>query len=390
VTQRIFISTGEVSGDLQASHLIRALLAVRPDLQITALGGERMAQAGATLLANTSRIGSIGPVESLPLVIPTLKIQKLAQDFIQQQPPDLVIYVDYMAPNINLGQHVRKHFPNLPTVYYIAPQEWVWRTDLKNTKRIINISDLMLAVFPGECEYYADHGANVEWVGHPLVDFVHTTQDPQEIRTQYGVGPDEKVVMLMPASRTQELKYILPDLLRGIKQLQEKLPGLHFWLPVANEQFKARFIQEAAALDLKITYLPACSYDAIQAADLVVGKSGTVNLESAILNVPQLVLYRVSNLTYWIAKYLLRLKLPFASPVNLVTMESVVPEYLQKGTDPENIFRESYDLLTNPERRARILTGYAKMRQHLGAPGVTTRAADHILKLLDAKKVHRT
>ncbi len=382
VTKRIFISTGEVSGDLQGSYLVRALLQAQPDLEIVALGGQRMAQAGAKLLADTTAIGSIGPVEALPLILPTLRLQKAAQQYLQTYQPDLVIYIDYMAPNISLGGYVRKHFPNIPTVFYIAPQEWVWRSTPRNTRRIVSISDLMLAVFPGEAEYYADYGANVEWVGHPLIDIVQPTQSIAATRASLGVGDEEKVVLLMPASRTQELKYILPDLMRGMKLLSQQLPELRFWLPIANSQFKTTLTQAAEANQLNLTYLPSCDYDAIQAADLVVGKSGTLNLETALLDIPQLVLYRLSNATYWLLKYLVRLKIPFASPVNLVTMEAIVPEYLQVGTDPENICRESYDLLTNTARREKMLTGYAKMRSQLGEPGVLTRAADQILKLL--------
>ncbi|WP_218081988.1 lipid-A-disaccharide synthase [Anthocerotibacter panamensis] len=383
MAKRIFMSTGEVSGDLQGSYLVKALLAQNPDLEIVALGGERMAQAGAKLLANTAAIGSIGlVVEALPLVLPTLKIQRLAQQYLQAHPPDLVIYIDYMTPNINLGLYVRKHFKNIPTVFYIAPQEWVWRSNPTNTRRIIGISDLILAIFPVEAEYYKSYGANVEWVGHPLIDIVQPTGSPPDLRREQGVVPEEKVVLLMPASRTQELKYILPDLFRGARMLQERLPGLRFWLPLANPKFKETYIREAQTNNLNITYLPSCDYTALSAADLVVGKSGTVNLETALLKVPQLVLYRLSQATYLFLKYVVRFSIPFASPVNLVTMEPIVPEYLQEGTDAENIARESYDLLTNTARRETMLQGYDRICEHLGSPGVLRRAAAQILKLL--------
>ncbi len=381
VPTRIFISTGEVSGDLQGSYLVRALLKFNPSLEIIALGGPRMAQAGAKLLADTSTIGSMGLVEALPLILPTLKIQRLAQKYLRAYPPDLVVYIDYLAPNMNLGQFVRKHLPQVPTVYYIAPQEWVWRSSPQNTRRVIRNSDLILAVFPQEYSYYASFGAKVTWVGHPLVDIVQTQQDPLATRAQLGCTATDPVVLLMPASRIQELKYILPDLMRGMRLLRDQVPGVKFWLPVANAQFKKVFIEAAAQNDLTITFLDR-SYDAIQAADLVVGKSGTVNLETAILNVPQLVLYRISPVTYWIAKNILNFSIPFMSPVNLVTMELMVPEYLQIGTDPVSVAQESFDLLTNQPRRAKMQADYATMRANLGAPGVLDRAAQQILALL--------
>ncbi len=168
---KILISTGEVSGDLQGAMLIQALkrqvTVAGIELEIIALGGSQMEEAGATLLANTTSIGSVGILESLPFVLPTLKIKRKIKNYLYQHPPDLVVLIDYMGPNTNIGNYIRRHFRHIPIIYYIAPQEWVWSFGDRSTKKIINITDKLLAIFPDEARYFRQKGANVTWVGHP-------------------------------------------------------------------------------------------------------------------------------------------------------------------------------------------------------------------------------
>ena len=172
--KRVFISTGEVSGDLQTSLLVRGLYqqaaARNIALEVLALGGPRMAAAGAKILADTTPIGSIGLFEALPYVLPTLKIQRRAKAFLKDNPPDLVVLVDYLEPNLSLGSFVRKKFPQVPIWYYIAPQEWVWSIGDRSTNRLAGLVDCILSIFPEEARYYRDKGAMVKWVGHPLLD----------------------------------------------------------------------------------------------------------------------------------------------------------------------------------------------------------------------------
>ena len=171
---RIFISTGEVSGDLQGSLLVTALkqqaAAKGLELEIVALGGDKMAAAGATLVGNTTSIGSIGILEALPFILPTLKIQRQATAFLEENPPDLVVFIDYMGGNLPMGKYIRRNMPNVPTVYYIAPQVWVTSIGEKDTEQLIKISDKLLAIFPEEARYFQNKGADAAWVGHPLVD----------------------------------------------------------------------------------------------------------------------------------------------------------------------------------------------------------------------------
>ena len=168
--RRLLISTGEVSGDLQGGLLVQArhdeAQSRGLELEVVALGGERMRKAGATLLANTTAMGAIGLWEALPLVWPTLQIQRRVDQWLRESPPDGVVLIDYMGANVNLGVKVKRRLPGTPILYYIAPQEWAFRVGEGGTTRLIGFTDRILAIFPEEARFYGSRGADVTWVGH--------------------------------------------------------------------------------------------------------------------------------------------------------------------------------------------------------------------------------
>lgn len=384
--KRIFISTGEVAGDLQGGLLIEALQrqAARLgwELDIVALGGEKMAAAGATVLGDTSSIGSVGIFESLPFVLPTLQLQKRAIANLKQYPPDLVVLIDYAQPNLNIGSYLHRKLPNVPIVYYIAPQVWVWAVNSRNTEQIVRITDKVLAIFPEEARYFEKYGGKVVWVGHPLVDRMQTAPSRDAARAALGIPPEQTAIALLPASRRQELKYMLPVMLQAAKTIQEKLPQVHFWIPLSLEIYREPIEQAIKRYGLHATVRSGQTLEAIAAADLAITKSGTVNLEIALLNVPQVVIYRVSPMTAWIARHILKFSIPFMSPPNLVEMKPIVPELAQEQATDENIVQNALDMLLNPSRRQQILADYQQMRHALGEVGVCDRAAQEILQTL--------
>lgn len=395
---RIFISTGEVSGDLQGALLIEALQRqaqqLNVTLEISALGGDRMAAAGATLIGDTSGIGSMGLFESVPFVIPTLKVQRRAKAALKRQPPDVVVLIDYMGPNIAWCNYLAREMPDIPVVYYIAPQEWVWALNNFNTRNVVRASRRILAIFPEEARYFEKHGGQVQWVGHPLVDRMATAIPRNAARQALGIDPDRPVVVLVPASRRQEIRYLLPVICQAAQIIQSQVPDVQFLIPLALETYRQPIEQAIAHYGLNARILadqtpqtgddPAQSttLQAIAAADLAITKSGTVNLELALLNTPQVILYKVNRLTAWVLQYLLNFSIPFMSPPNLVLMREIVPEFMQHFASPENLAREALDILHNPDRRQQILTDYQAMREALGTPGVCDRAAAEILHLV--------
>ncbi|MFN5193439.1 MAG: lipid-A-disaccharide synthase, partial [Cyanobacteriota bacterium] len=210
---RLLVSTGEVSGDLQGGLLITALLeeAQRRQLplEVVGLGGDRMRAAGAHLIADTLALGAIGLVEALPLVLPTLRLQNRLRRWLARHPLDGAVLIDYMGANVPLGRRLRRRHPQLPILYYIAPQEWAFRLGEEGTTRLIAFSDRILAIFPEEASFYASRGAQVTWVGHPLIDTIGTPPDRRQARRRLGLEAEVPLLLLLPASRRQELRYLL-------------------------------------------------------------------------------------------------------------------------------------------------------------------------------------
>lgn len=381
---RIFISTGEVSGDLQGSLLITALknqaTEIGLELEIVALGGEKMAAAGASLIENTTSIGSFGLIESLPFLLPTLKIQRQAKDFLKKYPPDLVVFIDYMGGNLPMGKYIRHSFPHVPTIYYIAPQVWVASIGDRDTQEIINISDKILAIFPEEARYFQNKGANATWVGHPLVDRMQNFPTREAARTKLGIADDVTCVALLPASRIQELKLLVPVMFQAAREIQTKMSKVHFWIPLSMERYREKIEKEVQKYQLRATVISSQQQEVLAAADLAITKSGTVNLELALLNVPQVVLYRLNSFTYWVAKNILKIKFPFASPPNLLVMREIVPEFIQDTATPENIVQAAMELLLKEERQQQMKADYQQMQQFVGEIGVCQRAAKEILE----------
>jgi lipid-A-disaccharide synthase len=389
---RLLVSTGEVSGDLQGSLLIRALYEEARErgvpLQVVALGGERMRRAGAELLADTTRLGAIGLWEALPMILPTLRLQARLRQWLRLNPLDGVVLIDYMGANVNLGLRLKRLHPEVPITYYIAPQEWAFRLGEGGTTRLIGFSDRILAIFPEEASFYAARGAAVTWVGHPLIDTLAQLPTRLQARQALGLPEAAPVLLLLPASRPQELRYLLPPMAAAVALLQQRLPALEVLLPAGLPGFEEPLARELAAAGARARVITAQEADRLKpelcaAADAALTKSGTANLELALRGVPQVAGYRVSRPTAFVARHLLRFNVPHISPVNLVLGERLVPELLQDQFNAAAIAETVAQLLAaDGEARRRQLEGYGRLRRSLGEPGVTRRAAAAILDQL--------
>ncbi len=386
--KRIFISTGEVSGDLQGSLLVKALYQAAQqqnvEVEIVALGGDKMAAAGAKLLGNTIGIGSVGIAEALAFVGPTVKVQRQAKQYLQVNPPDAIVLIDYMGPNLFIGKFVKQTFPNIPVFYYIAPQQWVYAFSEKDTQAIIGFTDQIFAVFPAEATFFTAKGGNAKFVGHPLIDRMATCPTRAAAREALGIPDDEIAIALIPASRWQELKYLMPAIFAAAQRLQTQLPKVRFWIPLSREEYRESIQKAINHYQLAATLVSDQPDAVLAAADLAITKSGTVSLELGLLNVPHMVIYKFSKITAWLARNILRVTYPFISPVNLAEMKPIVTELVQEEANPDRIVEESLALLQNADRRTKMLADYAEMRVAFGEPGVCDRVAIEILTKLTA------
>jgi lipid-A-disaccharide synthase len=249
----------------------------------------------------------------------------------------------------------------------------------------VQCSDRMLAIFKAEADYYRKYGANATWVGHPLVDRYPAPADQAAARTALGLPLEAPVVTLLPASRRQEVKYLMPVLLQAAQIIQAQCPGVTFLLPVSIPALQASFERGLADHGLQGRVVSEGSQLAIAAADVTITKSGTANLEIALMDVPQVVAYRINPLSARIGFYLLKFDVPYVSPVNLVVNQAVVPEFLQWQATPGAIAAAALDLLQNPAARQAMREGYAALRAELGPPGACQRTADLILDTLLAQ-----
>ena len=388
---KLLVSTGEVSGDLQGSLLIRALKEEASrrsiELEIYALGGIKMKSEGANLIANTSSMGAIGLFEALPYIVPTLLVQSKLDDFIKSKEFDAVVLIDYMGPNIRLGNKLRKYNKNLPIIYYIAPQEWAWSFGNGGTTDLIGFSDKILAIFKDEEDFYKKKGGNVTWVGHPMLDTFKQLPSKLESLKKLGLNSDQKLLLLFPASRSQEIRYIMPTLAKAAYKLQQTKNNLYVIVPSGQPKFDKPLDKAIKKAGVIGKIIPSNEVKDLQpyflsAADLALCKSGTVNMELALCKIPQIVGYKLNRITALIARKILGFKVDHISPVNLLLKERLVPELLQDEFTVERIVSIARPLLEDSLEKKLMLQGYESFREKLGHKGVTNRVALEILNTI--------
>jgi lipid-A-disaccharide synthase len=291
-----------------------------------------------------------------------------------------------------LGLRLKRKFPQVPVTYYIAPQEWAFKFGINGRTNLISFTNQILAIFQQEARFYRCRGANVTYVGHPLLDTIGEVPTRAAARQLLGLKQDAPVLLLMPASRRQELRFMLPHIVEAAAQLQQLDPSLQVVVPAGLPGFETQLSLQLTQAGVRATIISAADSDRLKpalcaAADVAIAKSGTVNLELALRGVPQVVVYRVSRATAFVARHILRFSVPHISPVNLVLGERLVPELLQEDLRAKTIVAEALPLLdpSAPERLG-MLAGYDRLRLELGEPGVTQRAACAILNQVLAGK----
>jgi lipid-A-disaccharide synthase len=376
---KFMIVAGEASGDLHGAHLVHALKKRVPDAQFSGVGGDHLREAGMTLLSSSDELGVVGISEVVKKLGVVLKVFRRLARFLKTERPDLLILIDYPEFNFLLARVAHK--AGIPIAYYISPQVWAWRSGRVNTIR--RLVDKMIVIFPFEQDFYKQHGVDVEWVGHPMVDSVHASLNKEDFCRQYSLNPERPILGLLPGSRESEVSRLLPVMLGAAERIQAQQPEVQFVLPVASSLQQSSLFSELPAHIRPILRQP---YNTIHAADLIVTASGTVTVETAILETPMIITYIVSPTTYFLGKRII--KVPFIGMVNLIAGDQVVLELIQDAVTPKRIADEVLNLLRSPEKLAAIRTELRRVHQKLGAPGAPDRAAAVIADML--KKSHET
>ncbi len=396
---------------MHGALLVRALraraAAVGLRLTVIGLGGSRMRAAGVQLISDTEGVGGFGLAEALPYVVPVLRMWRRIRRCLGAEPTDLAVLIDYPGVNIPLGSILHRRY-NIPVVYYVPSEEWGWSTKgsgrFDRTRTIVEAVDLVLATHPREAEFYSRSGCRVALVGHPLQDSVAARRiGRREARSALGVEHEETVVALFPASRPQELKLVWPLIAAAAARMAQARSGLTFLVPAAAARVKAGLEKAVAkscracpdlngsvrVVDAGAGFQRATALVSA-AADVAIAKAGTVNLELALQNVPQVAVYRVGRVSQWLAHHVIGISLrdfPHVAPPNFISASAIVPEFLQHAARPEAISATALALLDpSAPARAEQLAGYARLRELLGGEGAADRAAEAILAMLIAGK----
>lgn len=370
------IVAGEASGDLHGAGLARALQSRRPGIEISGMGGVEMRRAGVDILHDITGLAVMGLVEIVSRLREIRFAMRTIEKSLQSAPPDLLVLIDYPGFNLMLAEKARRL--NIPILYYISPKVWAWRSG--RVRKIKRLVDRLAVILPFEKEFYRGFGMEVDFVGNPLLDSVQPRLSKAEFRKQHRIAPDSTVIGILPGSRRQEVKTLLPDFLMTASRLAADLPNTVFLLPLASTLSVGDLRKYGLEkYDLDIRVIQDDRYDLMAACDAVLAASGTVTLELAILGVPMVVAYRVAPLTWFMARLLVKLK--YASLVNLVAGREVVPELLQDDAVPDKLYGAVRRLLTGPAGQA-MRAELAAVRELLGEPGAAGRTADIALEMI--------
>ncbi|MBI5451535.1 MAG: lipid-A-disaccharide synthase [Gammaproteobacteria bacterium] len=373
---RIGIVAGETSGDLLAANLMRALRVLHPEISFVGIAGPRMLEQGCQGLYPLERLAVMGLTEVLGRYPELLRARnRLARQLIAD-PPDIFIGVD--APDFNLGLESRLKRAGITTVHYVSPSVWAWRR--YRLHKIARSVDLMLTLFPFEEAFYQGYNIPVRFVGHPLADMIDLLPDRHAARRTLNLSPDARVVALLPGSRSSEVRALTDDFIRTALWCCRQRPDVEFIVPLISGSHRDYFSQRLSVLapQLPVRLFIGQSHEAMCAADAVLLACGTAALEAMLLKRPMVVAYRVSTLTYAIARRLVKVR-HFSLP-NLLSAQTLVPEYIQDRIRPETMGEMLIQFLDEPEVVGQMQQEFTRLH-HLLRQDAGNSAARAILEL---------
>lgn len=374
----VLLVAGEASGDLHGAMLVEALRRLEPRIDVWGVGGTRLRAARMNILVDTATVATMGFVEVLGSAGRFLKMYRLLVRFLHRYRPQLLILIDY--PEFNLLLAKRARALDIPVFYYIGPQVWAWRRG--RVRKIAERVDRMAVVFPFESDLYAETRSKndggrplAEFVGHPLLDLVRPTRSRDETRARYGIDVQRPLLAILPGSRRKEVRHLLGPSLEAARQLRQD--GWQAALALASTLTRADLMEALQGGVLELPIAEDDTYNLVHAADAVLVTSGTATLETALLQRPMVIMYKVSALTYALARRLVSVE--HIGMPNIILGRGVFPELIQDAVTPETLaaaVRDVYD------RRDELAPELSEVRARLGRPGAAERAARLALELM--------
>ena len=375
-SKNILIVAGEPSGDLYASNLVKDLKEINPNLRFFGLGGALSKEAGVDVLFDIAKLALIGLLEVWKNIFTVGHVYKAVLRRVDAEKPDLAILVDYPGFNLRLAKELKAR--SIPVVYYISPQVWAWGRDRINIiKRCVT---KILVFFKFEEELYKTCGVDAEFIGHPLLETVKVSSGRNEILKKYNLVEGKRIVSLLPGSRTNEVKMLLPLMTEASEIIGKKLEGVQFVVakhPDLPDRLYDEVI-EVSPVDIRIA--AGDVYNILSVSDFALVASGTATLETAIIGTPMLITYKVSLVTYIAYKFVVTVR--FLGIVNIIADKMIAPEFLQYDATAENLAECVLTYLSDDKRRASMIEGLRLVKSSLGTPGGRERAARAVSRLL--------
>lgn len=371
---RILISAGEASGDLYAGAVTRGIKQLNPETEVFGMGGDCLREAGGEVLFDIKDHSLMGFVEVLKKLPDVWKLRNAFIDLMEKRKPDVLLTIDYPGFNMRLAKLAKERGINV--VYFIAPQVWAWRPG--RAADVAKVTDKIACIFPFECDFYKSYGADIEFIGHPLVDTVKPSLSRKEAEELAGKRTGHPLILLMPGSREMEIQRLLPVMLDAVKILKQKRPELDFAIPRAATIAKEILEDSVRQAGLNIRLIEGHNYDVMSVADLAIVTSGTVTLEAAMCGLGCEILYKSSPISFWIAKRVV--KIPNIGLPNIVAGRQIEPELLQDDCTPDKIASTALELL-EPERFAQLQRDLLEVKEKLGEPGAVKRVAELVLRM---------
>ena len=375
---KIFFSAGEASGDLHGASLAREIKKISPQTELLGFGGDEMQAAGVRLVRNYKDYNVMGVAEVVKNLCRILKLLDDLTEIISEEKPDLLVLIDYPDFNWRLAKRAKKL--GVKILSYIPPSAWAWRKG--RAKSCAKIADEFIAIFPFELPVYEQAGAKISFLGNPLVDTVKAKFSEDDARKFFGVESSEHVILLLPGSRKQEIKLLLPEMLKAAEILSEKRPT-KFFLPIADGVDEEELREKISASKGEITLTKKNRYDLMKISDAAMATSGTVVLEAALLNLPCVVLYKMARINFFIGKLLVDIE-NFSLP-NILAGKKIQPELLQNEVQAEKIVEEILKLYRGESHREKVVAELKSACEKLGKSGAAERVAKKILEVAENK-----
>ena len=366
---KYYIIAGEASGDLHASNLMKAIKLKDSTADFRFWGGDLMQAQGGTLVKHYRDLAFMGFLEVIQNLKTILNNIKLCKKDIKEYQPDILILVDYPGFNLRIAEYAKGL--GIKVIYYISPQLWAWKEGRVETVR--NYVDEMLVILPFEKDFYKKHDMEAQFVGHPLLDAIEGLQpvDSQKFKSENNLN-DKEIIALLPGSRKQEVTKML-ELMLSVRSYFGDYQFVIAGAPSLEKEFYEQFV------DADVHFVSNKTYDLLRCSKAALVTSGTATLETALLNIPEVVCYRGSRISYEIGKRLIK-NIKYISLVNLIMDREVVTELIQNELNTENLVRELNKIL-NKEKREQVLKDYEILRSKLGGSGASYNAAEIIVNL---------